>query len=301
MANDEDPIKIIEREKAVTSLLAGFSDTSSGQEVAAMLQRPIGNLKSLLGADAKSQIAKSWNDEILPAAREMEKGYPFEDGQTEGDLTKLTAFLNPKDGKFSKFFDEKLSKYFEESGGQYRVKDTAEVQFTDEFVAYLNNAMKLRTALFGTNPTPKFEYEFTLQPVKDAIVEVKIDGQKVTSEGTGSIKGTFPAAQSAETGVLLSVLSTGSAMAPSGPPETAGPTGTNSPNSGGSSSNAFQGNWGLFRFVDSSRPQKQAGGEYLLTFSVSGKSVTATIKPNGGDLFDRNTFKQAKAPQTFMK
>jgi type VI secretion system protein ImpL len=300
MANDEDPIKIIEREKAVTSLLAGFSETSSGQELAAMLQRPIGNLKSLLGADAKSQIAKSWNEEILPAGREIEKGYPFEDGQSEADLTKLTAYLNPKDGKFSKFFDEKLSKYFEESAGQYRVKDTAEVQFTDEFITYLNKTMDLRTALFGTNPTPKFEYEFTLKPVKDAIVEVQIDGQKVTSEGTGSIKGTFPAAQSAETGVLLNVLSTGPSQAPSGVPGSA-ETATTGQSTAPGSSNAYQGNWGLFRFVDASRPQKQAGGEYLLTFTVSGKTVNATIKPNGGDLFDRNTFKQAKAPQTFMK
>lgn len=298
MANEEDPIKILEREKAVTNLLAGFNETSSGQELASMLQMPIGNLKSLLGADAKSQIAKSWTDEILPSARDMEKGYPFEDGATEADMTKLTAYLNPNDGKFSKFYDDKLSKYFEEAGGQLRVKDTAEVQFTDEFIAYLNNVMTLRKALFGTNPTPKFDYEFTLRPVKDAIVEVTIDGQKITSEGTGSIKGSFPAAQSAETGVLLSLVSTGSSPAPSASPAAPSNTGSSTPTS---STNTYQGNWGLFRFVDASRPEKQAGGEYLLTFTVSGKTVNATIKPSGGDLFDRNTFKQAKAPQTFMK
>lgn len=297
MANEEDPIKILEREKAVNALLAGFNETASGQELSTMLQRPIGNLKALLGADAKSQIAKSWNDEILPAAREMEKGYPFEDGQSEADLAKLTAYLNPNDGKFSKFFDDKLSKYFEEAGGQYRVKDGSEVQFTDEFVAYVNNAMNLRKALFGSSPTPKFDYEFTLRPVKDAIVEVTIDGQKVTSEGTGSIKGSFPAAQSAETGVLINLVSTGSAPATAEPSGSPAPGGTST----GPAGSTFQGNWGLFRFVDSSRPAKQATGEYLLTFSAGGKTVNATIKPSGGDLFDRNTFKQAKAPQTFMK
>lgn len=300
MANEEDPIKINEREKAVNSLLAGFSETSSGQELSAMLQRPIGNLKGLLGADAKSQIAKIWNDEILPAARDMEKGYPFEDGAAEADMTKVTAFLNPNDGKFSKFYDDKLSKYFEESGGSLKVKDTSEVQFTDEFVAYLNSAMNLRKVLFGSSPTPKFDYEFTLRPVKDALVEVTIDGQKITSEGTGSIKGTFPAAQSAETGVLLNLVSTGGSPAPAASPTGTSPAGSPTPSASGSA-NTYQGNWGLFRFVDASKPAKQPGGEYLLTFTVSGKSVTATIKPSGGDPFDRNTFKQVKAPQSFMK
>lgn len=297
MANDGDPLKILAREKAVNGLLSTFTETSSGQELSAVLQRPIGNFKALLGADAKGQISKIWNDEILPAAREVEKGYPFEDGQAEADLTKLTAYLNPSDGKFSKFYEERLSKYFEESGGQLRVKSSSEVQFTDEFIAYLNGAMNLRKAMFGTNATPKFDYEFTLRPTTDAIVEVSIDGQKVRSEGTGSIKGTFPAAQSAETGVLLSLVSTGgSTAAPA-----SSNTNTSSGSPTGSGTATYQGNWGLFRFVDASNPQKQPGGEYNLSFSVSGKSVNATIKPSGGDLFDKATFRSAKAPQTFFK
>jgi type VI protein secretion system component VasK len=68
-----------------------------------------------------------------------------------------------------------------------------------------------------------------------------------------------------------------------------------------SSSLKFPGNWGLFRFVDAGRPQKQSGGEYLLTYSLGGRSVAATIKPSGGDLFDKNIFRQAKAPQSFLK
>lgn len=296
MANDADPLKILAREKAINGLLTTFTESSSGQELSAVLQRPIGNFKALLGADAKGQISKIWTDEILPAAREVEKGYPFEDGQAEVDLTKLTAYLNPTDGKFSKFYQERLDKYFEVSGNELRVKSSSEVQFTDEFVAYINGAMNLRKALFGTNATPKFDYEFTLRPTTDAIVEVTIDGQKVRSEGTGSIKGTFPAAQSAETGVLLSLVSTGSSTTP--PPSNSN-TSTSSTTSSGTAT--YQGNWGLFRFVDASNPQKQAGGEYQLSFSVSGKAVTATIKPSGGDLFDKNTFRAAKAPQTFFK
>lgn len=298
MANDEDPIKLRARETAITSLLGGFNETPSGQATAALLQRPIGNLKALLGADAQSQLAKTWTESILPDAKEIEKGYPFEDGQTETDLTKLTAFLAPNEGKFSKFYDEKLTRYFEEANGQLRVKDTAEVKFSDEFVTYLNNLMNLRKALYSAGPTPKFEYEFSLKPVKDAIVEVSIDGQKINSaDQTGSIKGTFPAASGAETGVLVNVGST-SGVTTSSPP--AGNTNTSSTTSS-SSGLKYQGNWGLFRFVDASRPQKQSGGEYLLTFNVSGKTVTATIKSSGGDLFDKTTFRQIRVPQNFMK
>lgn len=306
MANDEDPLKLRARDTAIQTLLKPFSDTPSGQEAAAMLQKPLGNLRELLGADAKSQLAKAWNEQIMPAAKEIEKGYPFEDGQAEADLTKLTAFLNPSDGKFSKFYDDRLKKYFEESNGQLKVKDTAEVKFTDEFVAYLNNAMNLRKALFGTNPTPKFEYEFSFRPVKDALIEVTIDGQKITSEGTASIKGTFPAASAAETGVSMNFASTAGSPSTSGsstpssnsntaPPAKAPPA----PSDG--TSQKFPGNWGLFRFVDAGRPQKQPGGEYLLTYSLGGKPVGATIKPSGGDLFDKNIFKSMKAPQNFLK
>ena len=134
--------------------------------------KPTGNLRTLLGADATRALAKVWTDEILPAAAEIERGYPFEDGAADADLTKLTAFLNPSDGRLSKFYQERLAQYFEEAGGQLKVRETSDVQFSDEFVAYLNNAFRLRTALFGTSATPKFEYEFSLQPVPDAIVEV---------------------------------------------------------------------------------------------------------------------------------
>ena len=234
----------------------------------------------------------------MPAAKEIEKGFPFEDGQTESDLTKLTAFLNPTDGKLSKFYDDRLKKYFEESNGQLKLKETAEIKFSDEFVAYLNNAFALRKALYGSGNTPKFEYAFALKVGKDSLVEVTIDGQKVTSEGTASINGTFPAAQSAETGVIVSSGASGAAT--TGPP-----AGTNSavppPTSSDSSSLKFPGTWGLFRFVDAGKPQKQAGGEYNLSYSVGGKSVSATIKPSGGDLFDKSIFRRVKAPQNMLK
>ncbi len=307
MAADEDPLEIRKRETSISNLTTAFNESPSGQELASLLMEPLTRLKSLLGAGAKDQLAKTWAEQLLPAAKEIEKGYPFEDGATEADLKNLSAFLAPGEGKLSKFYDEKLSNYFEEANGQYKVKENSEVQFTEEFVAYLNNAFNLRKALYGTSPTPKFEYEFTFRPVKDTLIEITIDGQKTTSEGTGSLKGTFPGSGSAETGVLMNLASTGGTTSSSSAP----PPSANSSNSSVSTTSkpasapggplTFQGTWGLFKFVDAGGAQKQAGGEYLLKYSLNGKSIMATIKPSGGDLFDKNIFRQVKAPQNFLK
>ena len=309
-SNDVDTLDIKKRETAISNLTAPFNETPSSQEVAGLLQKPLSRLRSLLGAGGKEQQIKTWNEQILPASKEIEKGYPFEDGATEADLKNLTAFLAPGEGKLSKFFDEKLKNYFEESNGQFKPKENNEFKFTDEFVAYLNSAFALRKALYGTSPTPKFEYDFAFKSGKDALVNITIDGQKTDSEGTGSLKGTFPGTAS-ETGVLMTMGSTSATTSSSSAP----PASANSSNSsvsttsktpsspGGSSANEikYPGTWGLFRFVDAGGAQKQSGGEYLLKYSLGGKSITATIKPSGGDLFDKNIFRQVKAPQNFLK
>lgn len=294
MAKDEDPLKIRQRETAITNLLAGFNETPSAQEVALLLQEPLGNLRALLGADVKSQIAKAWTQEILPAAKEIEKGYPFEDGQSEADLTKISQFLNPNDGKFTKFYKDRLEKYFEEADGQLKLKDGVDLQFSEEFIVYLNKAAALRKALFGSNPTPKFEYEFTLRPPKDVLVEISIDGQKIPPDGTGSLKGSFPAGGSAETGVKVTLGSSAAATS-------AAAANSNTGTSGSGGELTYPGNWGLFRFVDAGKPQKQPGGEYLLTYSVGGKSITATIKPSGGDPFDKRLYREMRAPANIFK
>lgn len=294
MAKDEDPLKIRQRETAITNLLAGFNETPSAQEVALLLQEPLGNLRALLGADVKSQIAKAWTQEILPAAKEIEKGYPFEDSQSEADLTRISAFLNPNDGKFTKFYKDRLEKYFEESDGQLKLKDGVDLQFSDEFIVYLNKAAALRKALFGSNPTPKFEYEFALRQPKDVLVEISIDGQKLPPDGTGSLKGSFPAGGSAETGVKVTLGSSAAATSSAA-------SNSNTGTSGSGGELTYPGNWGLFRFVDAGRPQKQPGGEYLLTYSIGAKSITATIKPSGGDPFDKRLYREMRAPANIFK
>lgn len=314
--------KLRDAEKAISSMTGSFNDTPAGQELAAILKKPLTNLRNLLGVGVTNQLDKAWAEQILPKAKEIEKGYPFEDAG-EADITKLTTYLNPADGTLSKFFDERLAKYFEESNGQWKPKATSEVKFSDEFVAYLNNAFRLREALFGKSKSPSFNYEFRLQKVNDALIEVTIDGQKIDSNGTGSTNFKFPA-PSGDTGAFMKFASTAETSTTSGTtPGTAGNTSANtSPanvsnsgnsnttsrflqssnaNSSGASSIERPGTWGLFRFFEAGKPEKQSSGEYKLTYTLGGKTVNATVKPTGGNLFDRNMFKSVRAPQNLLK
>ena len=316
-AEKDDPLQLQKSETTITNLIKSFDDSQAAQALASLLQKPLGNLRVLLGVDSKDQIKKIWAEQIFGEAKKIEKGFPFEDSQTESDLNDLKVFLNPTDGKLSMFYKDNLNKYFEEANGQLKAKETSKDLFTDEFVAYLNSAFNLRKALFGTNPTPKFEYEFQLNPVKDAIIEVKIDGQTITSEGTASTKLSFPAGTATETGVFMSLVSTSGTSSTSGAQLPANSSANSSPanvntantskflqNSNANSPNEplkFQGNWGLFRFIDKGAPQKQPDGKYLLSFDIGGKKVTAVVKPSGGDLFDKTIFRSLKAPQNILK
>jgi type VI protein secretion system component VasK len=311
--------KLRDAEKAISSMTGSFNDTPAGQELANILKKPLTNLRNLLGVGVTNQLDKAWSEQILPKAKEIEKGFPFEDAG-EADITKLTAYLNPADGTFSKFFDERLAKYFEESNGQWKPKSTSEVKFSDDFVAYLNNAFRLRDALFGKSKTPSFNYEFRLQKVSDALIEVTIDGQKIDSNGTGSTNFKFPA-PSGDTGAFMKFASTSETTPTSGTTtvntsantsnanvSNSGNSNTTSKflqssntNSSGASSIERPGTWGLFKFFEAGKPEKQSSGEYKLTYTLGGKTVTATVKPTGGDLFDRKMFTSLRAPQNLLK
>ncbi len=324
LAKDEDK-KFPELRAANTkvgTLLGGFNTTPAGQEVASLLKKPLENLSILLGADAQTQLEKNWKDQILPAAKEIEKGFPFEDGQTETDLTKLTAYLNPENGSFSKFYKDNLQKYFDGNPGQLKVKETSNVKFTPEFVVYLNKILLLRDALYQKSATPNFEYEMKLSPVTDAILEGTIDGQPVKSDASVKLK--FPAA-GGETGVNISLASSGGTVSTSGTTPTPAPaTATNTTSSTASNTNSAPvnrpaaakpvssssepaasaikkpGTWGLFRFFSDGAPKKEASGAYTLTYTLGGKNVTALVTPSGGDLFDKELFGTARAPEKFI-
>ena len=334
LAKDDDK-KFPELRAANTkigTMLGGFNSTPTGQEVATLLKKPLENLSFLLGADAQKSLEATWKEQLLPQAKEIERGFPFEDGAAETDLTKLTAYLNPESGSFSKYYKDNLQKYFDGNPGQLKLKDTSQVKFSDEFVAYLNKVLLLREALFQKSATPNFEYEFKLLPVTDAILEGTVDGQPVKSDASVKLK--FPAAGGTETGVNISLASSGGTVSTSG--TTAPPTATNSATntatnsaasntnsapaasrptpapsssssstsaSGSSSATAIKkpGTWGLFRFFNDGAPKKEATGEYTLTYTLGGKTVTAVVKPSGGDMFDKELFKLTRAPEKLLK
>jgi type VI protein secretion system component VasK len=282
-------------------------DTNGGQALARLFQQPLENLKALFGAGAKEQIQKNWTEKVLPESGDISKSYPFDNSGSDIDLKKLSEFLNPKSGTFSTFYKSSLAQYFDETNDGVKPREDSEVKFTDEFVGYLNNTMRLQKALFGADgATPKFDYEFTLGPVKDAVVEVTIDGQKITSDGTGSNKISFPAS-SGETGVFMRFAST-EGTTTTAPPVTNANTSTSpvsnattGPSSSANEPQKFPGTWGLFKFFDAGKPEKQDSGEYNLTYSFGGKSVTAKVKPTGGDLFDRKIFTAMRAPENIFK
>lgn len=318
IANERVPTWLTRSKDGVNALLEGFNDeTAAGPDLAALLRKPVDNLDNLLGSTELDQIKKTWLEAVLPKAKESEKGYPYDDAASgDADLTKITAYLNPVDGTLSKFYKDKLEKYFDFADGQYKPKENSPAKFTPEFVAYLNNAFKLRTALFGEkNAKPEFTYDFALQKAGDTVIEVKIDGETIDSAtGTGSKTMKFPAT-SGESGVFMGLGSGDSSGSTSPSPVTPdtsslGNTNTNAavkPPTGGSQSGAsslkFPGAWGLFKFVEAGggAAKKQPTGEYLLTYKLGTKAVTATVKPSGGDLFDRSVFSSARAPQNIFR
>lgn len=304
-------------ETKIGTLLVGFNSTPTGQEIATLLKEPIDNLNSLLGAGAQTQLEKTWKEQLLPQAKDLEKNFPFEESQNEADINKLTAYLNPVNGAFSDFYEKQLKKYFDGNPGQLKLKDNSAVKFSDEFIAYLNRMLLIRDALYQKNATPSFEYEFKLTPITGSLIEVTIDGQKITSDGTGTTKFKFPASAGAETGVLMSLNSGGTASTSGNVPANTSAANTSTmsnTNSTGkflqsnssspvASSNApikESGNWGLFRFFYKGNPQK-SGSSYTLTYPLGGKKITAVVTPSGGDLFDKELFRLARAPEKFIK
>jgi type VI secretion system protein ImpL len=294
----------------VAALLKKFSEKSSTQALADLLKQPIGNLRALLGEGAQTLVSKTWTDKILPETKDATKGFPFEDAQTEADLNKLKAFLNPVDGTLTKFYKENLEKDFDFANGQYKPKDAN--KYSEAFVTYLNNAFRLRDTLFGKNPNPAYQYTFEIKSATDTIIEGVVDGEEVKSGETKNIK--FPADAGKQVGVNLKVSTTGAATSTPALAKSPTPTVSNSdstsstptpstpvPANTGGNSTGFaiekKTTWGLFRFFNEGAPARQANS-YVLTY----KNVVVVITTSGGDLFDKNIFKSLRdVPQSILR
>jgi type VI secretion system IcmF/VasK family protein len=309
---------------ALTKSFKDAKDAAVGPFFADLLRQPVGNLKTLLGADSLKQLGEKWTNEILPAALLAEQGYPFVEGDNNADFANLKAYLAPSSGKLSQFYDSNnLKKYFDGDLGQLKLKDPNNAPFTQEFVDYLNKAFTLRKSLFGKGEDVKFDYNFELTNPKDAVVEMTIDGITLSSAEKPSSPVSFPAATGGGNGVLIKLLSTTGTVSTSGTTTSAN-TPTSSVNSNGSTNPAvttatpkpvqsnsnsagatdekqFLGPWGLFRFFDASSPQKQSDNSYLLSYKLkSGKTLTAKITPSGVDPFNKEIYK-LRAPKTILK
>ena len=286
-----------------------FSEPASAQVIADFLRQPLNNLSELLGQTGKGEISKLWTEKILPEANEAFKGFPFEDGATEADIKKLETFLNPTDsGTLTKFFNENLKNDFKESNGQ--ITATTPGKYNEQFVAFLNNAFRLREALFGkSSATINYAYAFELQLPTDIMLKKgTADGEDIEAGKAKNIK--FPAGQGKVIGINLefeAAQSTTSSTAATPTPSASLTTATTSPTPAVSNNSTaippieYKKDWGLFRLFKDGATQSSAS-PYTLTFDRGGKKITIII--TGRDLFDKNfeLFKSVRTlPQSILK
>lgn len=274
----KDEIGLQKAELGVSGLLEGFKATPAGIETANLLSQPLQNLRTLLYGGGLDQILKAWNERVYPKARAVEGGYPFTDSG-EASLTDLAGLMNPVNGQLTVFFKENLVSSFDDAQGQYRLKETGAVKFSNDFVKYLNSARKLREAMFANGgQQPEVGYELMVQPVPDTDIIVEIDGTKCETRGNSpcSAKLTWPA-RSGTSGVRITVVpADGQPVEPK----------------------TYPGTWGLFKMLDSSARLQPTGDQYELNWQVGSVQVRATLRPaSTNNPFQRALFRSLHAPQ----
>src|SRR5260370_2514163 len=165
-------------DQAVSSLLEGFKPAAA-VDVKNLLKQPLDNLRAMLYGGGYEQIEKGWREQIYPSAHSIESGFPFTDAG-ESSVTDLGRLLNPVNGQFTTFFNERLVSSFDDVQGQWRLKESGAFKFSEGFISYLNNARKLREALFpnGGQQT-EVTYDITLHPAPNTDVVIEIDGTRV--------------------------------------------------------------------------------------------------------------------------
>ncbi len=244
----KDDLGLQKAEQAVSSLLDGFK-TAAATDTAALLK--------------------------------LESGYPFTDSG-EASLTDLTGFLNPANGQFTQFFNKNLTTSFDDAQGQWKLKESGAIRFSDEFVRYVNNTRKLREAMFANGgQQPEVGYDLTLQPTANTDVIIEIDGTKLEVRGNSpqSAKFIWPA-RSGSSGAKITVL----------------------PNAGETAERTFPGTWGLFKMIDAGSRGMSGAAQFDLSWNVGSVQVRATLRAaSANNPFQRSLFKSLRAPQTLQK
>lgn len=274
----KDDINLQKSEQTIARLLDNLR-TAAGRDASELLKQPLSNLRGMLYGGGYDEIVKEWRDQLYPVAQRLEAGYPFT-GAGASSVSDLARYLNPSDGQLSVFFNTRLAASFDDAQGQWKPKEAGAFKLSEEYIAYLNNARRLRDALFPTGgKQPEVNYDVTLQPVAGADVLLEIDGTRVESRGASpaSAKFVFPARAGGSSGVRIVV------------------------NSGGQSQErTFPGEWGLFKLL-------QAGGagaagadnSYDLSLGVGSATVRAKLRPSSATSpFERALFANFRAPQS---
>ena len=277
----KDDIGLVRARQQVKRMVEGFK-TAATREAADLLEQPLDNLFGMLQGGGYQQIVREYGDQVYPTAKRLESGFPFTD-QGDSSVTDLGRFLNPTDGRLTQFFNTRLASSFDDVQGAYKLKENGALKFSDEFIAYLNNARRLRDAMFPNNGrTPNVDYDLTLQPAQGADILLEIDGTRIETRGTSpqSAKFTFPARSGSTSGAKITVI------APDKEPV----------------ERPFPGEWGLFKMFAAGGGQPAPGGGYALAWNVGGTTVRATLKPaSQTSPFDRTLFTNLRAPQTIAK
>ena len=271
----KDELNLQKSEQAVNRLLDNFR-TAAGRDAAALLKQPLGNLRAMLYGEGYEQTAREWRDQLYPVAQRLEAGYPFT-GAGASSISDLARYLNPADGQLKTFFDNRLAASFDDAQGRWKLKETGGFAFADEFVNYLNNARRLREALFPEGgKQPAVNYDVTLQPVANADVLLEIDGTRVESRGTSpaSAKFVFPARAGGASGARVVVNANGQQH-----------------------ERAFPGEWGLFKLMQAGGGTAGGDNAYQLSLNVDGFNVRATLRPSSATSpFERKLFTELHAP-----
>jgi type VI secretion system protein ImpL len=277
MLTNKDELNLQQSTQKVNRLLDGFQ-TAAGRNAAVLLKQPLANLRGMLYGEGYQQIEREWRDQIYPAARRLEAGYPFTaSASRETPVDDLSRFLNPVDGQLTNFFKTRLATSFDDVQGQWRLKETGAYKFSDAFVNYLNSARRLREALFTEEKQqPSIKYDVTLQPVPNADARLEIDGQPLSvPSGASAASGhfEFPAKIGGGSGVRVVINAEGQTH-----------------------DKPFNGAWGLFRFVQAAGCSAGADNACTLSPGVDGLPVRATLRPAGP--FDRKLFSDLRAPES---
>jgi type VI secretion system protein ImpL len=276
----KDDLGLQKAEQAVSSLLEAFK-TAAATDTAALLKQPLQNLRGFLYGGGFEQILTTWNQQVYPKARAIESGYPFTDSG-EASVSDLSSFLNPVNGQFTQFFNKNLATSFDDAQGQWKLKESGAIRFSDEFVKYINNLRRLRESLFANGgQQPEVGYDLTLQPAGDSDVVIEIDGTRLEVRGTSaqSAKFIWPA-RSGSSGARITVL----------------------PSSGETAERTFPGTWGLFKMIDAGSRGLSDSAQFDLVWNVGNTQVRAKLRAgSANNPFLRSLFRNLHAPQSLQK